>query len=62
MFLFRGEDFGVDGFGGGGVGYHVEGGVDFFRYGGQTDFCATGLVTEFHGDVLGAELRRGENC
>src|SRR5258708_6017199 len=60
-FLFGREDFGVGGFGGGGGGDYVEGGVDIFGYGGEADFGAAGLVSQFHGNVLGAERGGGEN-
>lgn len=59
--LLGGEDFGVGGFGGGRVGYYVEGGFDFFGYGGEADFGAASLVTEFHRDVLRTEWGGGEN-
>ena len=59
--LFRGEDFGVGGFGGGGSGNHVERRVDFFGYRGEADFGAAGLVSQFHGNVLGAERGGGKN-
>ena len=45
----------MDGFGGGGSCYYVEGRVDFFGYRGEADFGAAGLVAELHRDVLGAE-------
>jgi hypothetical protein len=60
-FLFGGEDFGVGGFGGGGSGDYVEGGVDVFGYGGEADFSAAGLVAQLHWNVLGTEWRGGED-
>ena len=55
--IYFGEKDRVGGFGGGGVGYYVEGGFGIFGH-GEGRFSAAGLVTEFHGDVLGAEWRR----
>jgi hypothetical protein len=59
--LFGREDFGVGGFGCGRSGNYVESRVDVFGYGGEADFGAAGLVTEFQRDVLGAEGSGGEN-
>ncbi len=61
IFLFGREDFGVGGFGGGGGGDYVEGCVDIFGYWGEADFGAAGLVSQFHGNALGAERGGGKN-